>query len=63
MISVPWSAWLEEAEGAKQDPDGSNGVLLPGEKKNNVCPLAFFLSGGNDTFASIGVLLGGPSLH
>ena len=57
------SAWLEEAEAAKRDPNSSGGFLPSGEKKRNGCPLALFLSGGNDTFASIGVSLGGPSLH
>ena len=34
------SAWLEEAEAAKRDPDGSNGVLPPGEKKRKRTSIA-----------------------
>ena len=34
------SAWLEEAEAAKRDPDGSGGVLPPGEKKRKRTSIA-----------------------
>ena len=34
------SAWLEEAEAAKRDPDGGNGVLPPGEKKRKRTSIA-----------------------
>ena len=34
------SAWLEEAEAAKRDADGSNGVLPPGEKKRKRTSIA-----------------------
>ena len=28
-------AWLEEAEAARRDPDGTNGLLPAGEKKRD----------------------------
>ncbi len=34
------SAWLDEAEAAKRDPDGSGGVLPPGEKKRKRTSIA-----------------------
>ena len=34
------SAWLEEAEAAKRDPEGGNGVLPPGEKKRKRTSIA-----------------------
>ena len=34
------SAWLDEAEAAKRDPDGANGVLPPGEKKRKRTSIA-----------------------
>jgi class 4 POU domain transcription factor len=34
------SAWLEEAEAAKRDPDGSNGLLPGGEKKRKRTSIA-----------------------
>ena len=36
------SAWLEEAEAAKWDPDGSGGVLPPGEKKKQLLSFCAF---------------------
>ena len=43
------SAWLEEAEAAKWDPDGSGGVLPPGEKKTAMVVLLRFFSLGEMT--------------
>ena len=32
-------AWLEEAEAARRDPEGTNGLLPTGEKKRDVVNL------------------------
>lgn len=34
------SAWLDEAEAAKRDPDGAGGLLPPGEKKRKRTSIA-----------------------
>ena len=43
------SAWLEEVEATKRDPDSSGGVLPPGEKKPAMVVLLRFFSLGEMT--------------